>query len=83
MRRDCCLWIWRRVQAWVELLPVFPWVQLRALLRALLQALSVVASRLTIYEPAIPEIRIKTERSAKLVNIRRRSAPITFKMAAS
>jgi hypothetical protein len=41
-------------------------------LRALLHALSVVASRLTIYEPAIPEIRIKTERSSFVVRTRHR-----------
>jgi hypothetical protein len=41
-------------------------------LRALLQALSVAASRFTIYEPAIPEIRIKTERSSFVVRTRHR-----------
>jgi hypothetical protein len=41
-------------------------------LRALLQALSTAASRLTIYEPAVPEIRIKTERSAFVVRTRHR-----------
>ncbi|MBC7367204.1 MAG: hypothetical protein H7343_10410 [Undibacterium sp.] len=43
-----------------------------AQLRALLQGLSEVASRLTIYEPATPEIRIKTERSAFVVRTRHR-----------
>lgn len=41
-------------------------------LRALLQALGVSASRLTIYDPAIPEIRIKTERSSFVVRTRHR-----------
>lgn len=41
-------------------------------LRALLQALNTAASRLTIYEPAVPEIRIKTERSAFVVRTRHR-----------
>jgi len=43
-----------------------------AQLRLLLQALSNAASRLTIYEPATPEIRIKTERSAFVVRTRHR-----------
>lgn len=41
-------------------------------LRALLQGLGEVASKLTIYEPATPEIRIKTERSAFVVRTRHR-----------
>lgn len=41
-------------------------------LRTLLQGLAEVASRLTIYEPATPEIRIKTERSAFVVRTRHR-----------
>ena len=43
-----------------------------AQLRALLQGLAEVASRLTIYEPSTPEIRIKTERSAFVVRTRHR-----------
>jgi hypothetical protein len=43
-----------------------------AQLRTLLQGLSEVAARLTIYEPATPEIRIKTERSAFVVRTRHR-----------
>lgn len=43
-----------------------------AQLRLLLQALSAAASRLTIYEPATPEIRIKTDRSAFVVRTRHR-----------
>jgi hypothetical protein len=41
-------------------------------LRELLYALSEVASRLTIYEPATPEIRIKTDRESFVVRIRYR-----------
>ncbi len=43
-----------------------------AQLREMLYALSEVASRLTIYEPAIPEIRIKTDREAFVVRTRYR-----------
>lgn len=43
-----------------------------AQLRTLLQGLSEVAARITIYEPATPEIRIKTERSAFVVRTRHR-----------
>lgn len=43
-----------------------------AQLRTLLQGFAEVASRLTIYEPATPEIRIKTERSAFVVRTRYR-----------
>lgn len=43
-----------------------------AQLRTLLQGLGDVASRLTIYEPATPEIRIKTERNAFVVRTRHR-----------
>jgi hypothetical protein len=41
-------------------------------LRVLLQGLGEVAAKLTIYEPATPEIRIKTERSAFVVRTRHR-----------
>lgn len=41
-------------------------------LRALLQAFGAAAAKLTIYEPAVPEIRIKTERSAFVVRARHR-----------
>ncbi len=41
-------------------------------LRGLLQALADAAARFTIYEPATPEIRIKTERSAFAVRTRHR-----------
>jgi len=43
-----------------------------AQLRTLLQGLAEVASRLSIYDPAAPEIRIKTERSAFVVRTRYR-----------
>jgi len=43
-----------------------------AQLRALLNGLSDAAARFTIYEPAAPEIRIKTERSAFVVRTRHR-----------
>jgi hypothetical protein len=41
-------------------------------LRELLTALSLVASRLTIYEPSAPEIRIKTDREVYVVRTRYR-----------
>ncbi|HVZ62982.1 MAG TPA: hypothetical protein VG936_00225 [Lacunisphaera sp.] len=41
-------------------------------LRDLLQALAVVASRLTIYEPSTPEIRVKTEREIFVIRTRYR-----------
>ncbi|MES1168017.1 MAG: hypothetical protein ABUL61_02490, partial [Oleiharenicola lentus] len=41
-------------------------------LRELLMALSLVASRLTIYEPSAPEIRIKTDREVYIVRTRYR-----------
>ena len=41
-------------------------------LRALLRSLGEVAARLTIYEPATPEIRIRTERNAFVVRTRHR-----------
>ncbi len=41
-------------------------------LRELLQALSEVASRLTIYEPSAPEIRIKTDREVYVIRTRYR-----------
>lgn len=50
-----------------QLLDVTP-----AQLRTLLQSLSRAASRITIYEPATPEIRIKTDRSAFIVRTRHR-----------
>jgi hypothetical protein len=43
-----------------------------AQLRVLLHALSNAAARLSLYEPATPEIRIKTERSAFVVRTRHR-----------
>ena len=43
-----------------------------AQLRELLMALSLVASRLTIYEPSMPEIRIKTDREVYVVRTRYR-----------
>jgi len=43
-----------------------------AQLRELLHALSLVASRLTIYEPSTPEIRIKTDREVYTVRTRYR-----------
>jgi len=41
-------------------------------LRELLQALSVVASHLTIYEPSTPEVRVKTDREIFVVRTRYR-----------
>jgi hypothetical protein len=43
-----------------------------AQLTTLLQALAVVASRLTIYEPSTPEIRVKTEREIFVIRTRYR-----------
>jgi len=43
-----------------------------AQLRELLMALSLVASRLTIYEPSAPEIRIKTDREVYVIRTRYR-----------
>lgn len=51
-----------------EPLPAVPLPQLREML----YALSEVASRLTIYEPSAPEIRIKTDREAFVVRTRYR-----------
>jgi len=51
-----------------EQLPAVPLPQLREML----YALSEVASRLTIYEPSIPEIRIKTDREAFVIRTRYR-----------
>ena len=51
-----------------EALPAVPLPQLREML----YALSEVASRLTIYEPSAPEIRIKTDREAFVVRTRYR-----------
>ncbi len=51
-----------------EALPAVPLPQLREML----YALSEVASRLTIYEPSSPEIRIKTDREAFVVRTRYR-----------
>ncbi len=51
-----------------EALPAVPLPQLREML----YALSEVASRLTIYEPSTPEIRIKTDREAFVVRTRYR-----------
>lgn len=54
----------------------FPDVQLTAVplaqLREMLYALSEVAARLTIYEPATPEIRVKTDRESFVVRTRYR-----------
>jgi hypothetical protein len=51
-----------------EQLPAVPLAQLREML----YALSEVASRLTIYEPSTPEIRIKTDRESFVVRTRYR-----------
>jgi hypothetical protein len=51
-----------------EQLPAVPLPQLREML----YALSEVAARLTIYEPSIPEIRIKTDREAFIIRTRYR-----------
>ena len=51
-----------------EQLPAVPLPQLREML----YALSEVASRLTIYEPSTPEIRIKTDREAFVIRTRYR-----------
>jgi hypothetical protein len=51
-----------------EQLPAVPLTQLREML----YALSEVATRLTIYEPSTPEIRIKTDREAFVVRTRYR-----------
>ncbi len=51
-----------------EQLPAVPLAQLREML----YALSEVASNLTIYEPSIPEIRIKTDREVFIIRTRYR-----------
>jgi hypothetical protein len=51
-----------------EQLPAVPLTQLREML----YALSEVSSRLTIYEPSAPEIRIKTDREAFVIRTRYR-----------
>ncbi len=51
-----------------EVLPAVPLPQLREML----YALSEVSSRLTIYEPSAPEIRIKTDREAFVIRTRYR-----------
>src|SRR5882757_5020527 len=51
-----------------EQLPTVPLPQLREML----YALSEVSSRLTIYEPSIPEVRIKTDREIFVVRTRYR-----------